>query len=319
MARADLIEAVASMAEAETDSRPSLAGFTGPARIPMAGMKQRRPRGATWTPDEDAFLKENLGVLSLEEIGRALGRSPAALNNRWKRDKHLTSPRRNPTWLTLEAFSWGLGVDSHSVIMLADRELLPARWLPVTVKRSDGRRGIRVIDRTAALAWITDPMHWLYFKAVRVGRFLPQGQRYMAKPDVIFWRSARAAVDERRRTWKDAWLSPSEAAREIGLPAVGGINKSINLGILRAVRWGNWWILRSEAQRFSRENVSDGWGPRKIKRIHYHGVRVTCSICGHTWKLLLAHVVRTPNGCQAQCPARGCLTPISNDQAKCKD
>jgi len=132
---------------------------------------------------------------------------------------------------------------------------------------------IRVIDRKEALAWIADPMHWIYFKPERVGSFRKQGQRRMAKPDVVFWREARAVIDERQRTWADAWLTTAEAGNLIGLPLdrqgrlSHGINKAIRLGLVRAVRWGNWKILRSEILRFARERVTDNWGPRKIKRI----------------------------------------------------
>lgn len=268
-----LIEAAVSLAEAETSSRPCLSALACSARIPIAGIG--RPRvihGAIWIPEEDAFLKANLGILSEKEIGGALGRTVVAVRNRWKRDLHLVSPRRNPSWLTLEAFARGLCIDSHSIAKLANRGKISSRRLPQVIAKN--RRGlIRVIDRKEALAWIADPMHWIYFKSERVGTFRKQGQRRMAKPDIVFWREARAAIDERQRTWTDAWLTPSEASCLIGLPidrrgrTSHGINKAIHLGLLEAVRWGNWRILRSEVLRFEREQVTDNWGPRKIKRI----------------------------------------------------
>lgn len=265
-----------NLAEAETGSRPSLAVMAGSARIPIVGIgRPRAIRGTAWTPEEDAFIKANLGIFSIKEIGRALGRTANAVNNRWKRDLHLPAPRRNPNWLTLEAFARGLGVDSHSIAKLANRGILPARWLPATVARY-AAGSIRVIDRKEALAWIANPMHWIYFKPERVGKFRKQGQRRMAKPGVVFWREARMALDARRRTWADAWLTPTEAANLIGLPvyrrgrAARGINKAIHLGLLKAVRWGNWKILRSEVLKFARERVTGGWGPRKIKRICFN-------------------------------------------------
>jgi hypothetical protein len=223
-------------------------------------------RGKIWTPEEDAHLKANLGIIPLEEIGRRLGRTEGALHLRWERDLHLPAPRRNANWLTVEAFASGLGTDGHSIGKLADRGDLVTRRLPGGF--------IRVIDCKVALAWIADPMHWVYFKPDRVGIFRKQGRRPLARPNVIFWRQARIAIDERRRTWKDAWLTPSEAARLIGLPLSNprnchGINKAIRLGLLKATRWGNWWILRSEILRFARERVTDGWGARKIKRIRF--------------------------------------------------
>ena len=244
------------------------------SRIPVISAKRSQViRGAVWTREEDAFLKANLGILSLAEIGRALGRSVDAIHNRWERDLHLPSPRRNPNWLTLEAFSQGLGVDSHTLGRLADRGLIEVRCLPAVVKK--GPNSIRVVDRKVALAWIADPMHWIYFKTERVGLFRKQGRRPATKPNVIFWREARASIDKHLLTWKDAWLTPTEAAVLIGLPVdrrernCHGINKAINLGLLKAVRWGNWRILRSEVLKFARERVTDNWGPRKIKRIHF--------------------------------------------------
>jgi len=273
----DLIEAAVNLAEAETNSRPCLVVMAGSSRIPIADARQPRPiRGVVWTSEEDTFLRANLGILSKEEIGRALGRTAVAVQNRWKRDLHLTSPRRDPRWLTLEAFSRGLCIDSHSAAKLANQGKIATRRLPVVISQN-GRGLIRVIDCKEAFTWIADPMNWIYFKPERVGTFRKQGQRRMAKPNVVFWRAARAAVDERRRIWKDAWLRPSEAAHLIGLPIdrqnrnFHGINKAINSGLLKAVRWGNWWILLSEVLRFARDHVTDNWGPRKIRRIRFFG------------------------------------------------
>jgi len=214
----DLIEAAVNLAEAETNSRPCLAIMAGSARIPIVGAKQKRSiHGAAWTPEEGTFLKANLGILSEKEIGRVLGRTVSAVRDRWKRDLHLPAPRWNPKWLTLETFARGLCIDSHSIANLANQRKIATRRLPGVISKN-GRGLIRVIDCKEAFAWIVDPMHWIYFKPERVGTFRKQGQRRMAKPNVVFWRKARAAVDERQRSWKDAWLRPSEAARLIGLP-----------------------------------------------------------------------------------------------------
>jgi len=285
----NLIEVAVNLAEAETNSRPCLAVMAGSARIPIVGARQPRSiRGAVWAPEEDAFLKMNLGILSEEEIGRALGRTAIAVQNRWKRDLHLPAPRRNPKWLTLEAFARGLCIDSHSAAKLANQGKIAIRRLPWVISQNE-RGLIRVIDCKEALTWIADPMNWIYFKPERVGTFRKQGQRRMARPNVVFWRAARAAVDEHRRTWKDAWLRPSEAAHLIGLPinrngrTNHGINKAINLGLLKAIRWGNWWILRSEVLRFARDHVTDNWGPRKIRRIQFSGAIMGGKFCdSHT-------------------------------------
>jgi hypothetical protein len=272
----ELIEVAVSLAEAETNSRPSLSALAGHARIPVVGTERpRTARGARWTPAEDAFLRAQLGLLPEAEIGRAIGRTVVAVQNRWKRDLHLVAPRRNPNWLTLEAFARGLGADQKTMAKLADRGKISVRRLPQVIA-TNGRGLIRVIDRKEALAWIANPMHWIYFKPERVGMFRKQGQRRMARPDVVFWRGARAAVDALRKTWGDSWLTPTQTANLVGLPfgnhsrrSCGGLNKAIRAGILPAVRWGNWWILRSKALKFARERMTGGWGPQKIKWIHF--------------------------------------------------
>jgi len=262
-----LVDSAVALAEAETGSWPSLSG-RGRVGIPTVGVKRLvGPRGRRWTPEDDDFLRRRVGWMAEPEIARRLGRTVTAVHLRRERDLHLPCPRRHPEWLTLEQVAVGLGIDSHSAAALADRGILPARTLPAVAK-------MRVVDKQAALDWIADPLHWLYFHPERVGQFKPQGQRHMGRPDVVFWRHARKAVDERRKTWKDAWLRPPVAAQLIGLPSRGGekqtsLNKAIRMHLLSAARWGNWWILRSDALRFARERVVKGWGKRKISWIRF--------------------------------------------------
>lgn len=259
-----LVESAVALAEAETCSRPSLSGGPRSARIHTAGVKRIvGDRGRRWTTEEDEFLRRNVGWISQDEIARQLGRSRTAVHLRRERDLHLPCPRRHPEWLTCEQIAVGLGIDGKSVALLIDRGILPGRRLPMRVV-------MRVVDKKTALDWIADPMHWIYFDTERVGRFRLQGKRRMGLPDIVFWRQARKAVDARRKTWKDAWLRPGEVVRLLGINDSGRINLAIHRGILHAVRWGNWRILRSEAERFARERIRRvKWGNRMINYIRF--------------------------------------------------
>ncbi len=60
-------------------------------------------RSARWTAEEDAFLRKVWGVLTEEEIGRALGRTEAAVHIHSERTLGLPRPTKNPNLLTTRA------------------------------------------------------------------------------------------------------------------------------------------------------------------------------------------------------------------------
>ncbi len=67
--------------------------------------------------------------------------------------------------------------------------------------------------------------------------------------DVEFWEDARELVAKARDAWNDEWLTPGQASRIIGInPALKAhnVNRAIHAGSLKAIRWGNWWIRRSD-------------------------------------------------------------------------
>lgn len=236
-----LLDSIVSTAQVEHGVAPALlhARVRGRAAILARPQTQRRPR-AEWMPHEDDFLRQQHGTLSEAEIGAALGRTPAAVHIRWKRELRLTPPRRNPQLLTAEHVAMGLGMDGKSIHRLMDTGLMPCRRLP-----SDLGGVCRVIERRVLLAWIVNPEHWCYFTPQRVGAKIPRGQRgFTSVYDESFWAPARRLVLLRLARWEDTWLTPGQVGRLLG-KHTHLINREILAGRLPATRWGNWRIKRS--------------------------------------------------------------------------
>lgn len=165
----------------------------------------------------------------------------------------------------------GLGVDGKSVHALMDRGHLPHRRLP-------GKDVTRVVDRRAFLLWLLDPAHWIYFKPDRVGAMRPRGKRgFTGVYDLAFWEGARNLLDKARAKWNDAWLSPGQCAAALGLTrknAHHNINRAIHAGNIKATRWGNWWIRRSDLPRGMTVNANG----EIVKAGSI--VPVRCGLCG---------------------------------------
>lgn len=239
-----LVEAAAVHGQLAAGANPAVvATRTTHARlVTVAARGHRQGRNSTcWTKAEDAFLRENLGWLSETDIARRLGRTPLAVQIRWKRELRLPGPSCDPRIITAEQIAIGLGMDGKSVHKLIARGLLPGRRLPWN------NRICRVVDRVTLLRWITNPMHWVYFKPERVGQ--PLYRRIpKRKYDAAFWQKAAALVQRRRAMWQDEWWSIGQVAAWHGVDH-RLVNNAIHDGRLPAVDWGNWWVLRSDATR----------------------------------------------------------------------
>jgi len=74
-----------------------------------------RRKPLPWSEREDEFLRQNLGVLSEEEIGAALRRTLTAVHLRWKRDLGLPAPSKTPGYMTANQAAKILAVDVHAV------------------------------------------------------------------------------------------------------------------------------------------------------------------------------------------------------------
>ncbi len=234
----DEIEQAAALAEIETGARN--AGAT----LRLCRAQTEKPTRRRWTAGEDAFIRENNGRLTHEEMGAHLGRTPTSVLIHIKREMHLVAPSKAPEIVTGEQVAWGLGMGcGKSVHRLIDNRIMPGRRLP-------GADVTRVVDRAALLRWMLEPAHWIYFNPERVGSLRLQGARGIADCyDYKFWEDARELVLKARAAWKDEWLTPGQAADAIGYKnrktGIHSINAAIVIGTLKATRWGNWRIRRS--------------------------------------------------------------------------
>jgi hypothetical protein len=244
----DKIEEAIMIAEAETGV------LGGKNIIPLCLSLEIKTKHRLWTDDEEAFILENHGRLSEDEMAVKLGRSVTSVHIHREREMHLTSMSKDESILTAEQVANGLGIDSKSVHRLMDRGLMPCRRLP-------SARTIRVIDRIVLMKWMLDSENWLYFKPQRVGEFFRKGKRnYGECYDFSFWENARAVMVKAFSEWNDQWLTPGQvvAALKINpkathrrkpsdkIPGVRYINLAIRKGNLKAKRWGNWWIRKSD-------------------------------------------------------------------------
>lgn len=189
-----------------------------------------RRNGATWTPEEDQFVKDHLGVLSLEKIGEALGRSENAVKIRYTR-KGWPAPSKQPEELTAREIGWRLGKCGKSIKTLIQREILPGRRIP-------GDRNIHVMKEVAFYRWAVNPAHWIYFD-----------------PDRVRDEKLQRLLARQRERWGYEWLTTGQVARMHDLP--GGSNdvtRHIYAGKLTAVKYQFWRIKRSvaEAHHFRR-------------------------------------------------------------------
>jgi len=240
----DEIEEAAALAEAETGIRAAGSRLRL-CRTP--GDKQ--PKALSWTPEDDAYIRQHHGRQTEDAIADHLGRTWAAVHIRIKRNLRLVAPSKAPDILTAEQVSWGLGMGcGKSVHRLTDDGLMPHRKLPEN--EAKGRSTTRIIDRQALLLWMLNPEHWVYFRPERVGSLRQQGNRGISECyDFEFWEDARELVLKARAAWKDDWLTPGQATDSLGFKnrrtGAHSINRAIHVGNLPAVRWGNWWIRRS--------------------------------------------------------------------------
>lgn len=243
----DVIDEAISLAAAETGTR----GVKSSIHLCFASTVKKARR---WTQEEENFIKENHGRLPESEIAKQLSRTQVGLHIHREREMYLASMSKSFDILTGEQVANGLGIDGKSVHLLMDTGRMPCRRLPSV-------RAMRVIDRIVLMKWILNPENWLYFKPLRVGLLYRKGQRGPGgNYDFSFWENARVIILKARRKWKDQWLSPGQVVKLLKIrpkktprrklsdriPGVRYVNKAILKGNLKAKRWGNWWIKKSD-------------------------------------------------------------------------
>lgn len=186
---------------------------------------QRSQRAARWMPEEDVFLSESLGYLSFEEIGERLGRTPTAIKIRWTR-RGMDAPSKRDGEVVATKVGRRMGTCGKLIIRLIDEGRMPGRVVP-------GDRNIHVITEKELRRWVTRPENWIYFKVERIRD-----------------RSLKRLVLLAQERWPDEWWSAGDVMRYHNLTNTHVVNKAIREGRLRAVRWQNWNILKSDAVAF---------------------------------------------------------------------
>ena len=219
-----LIESVVAQAGLESGIAPAVLAARGMRVMPvMVGEYRRSGWANRWTPEEEKFLREQIGLMSDAEIGAALGRSAFAIKIHRQR-KGIPAHSRRPGWLTGNGAAKLMGVDVHNVMRLCRRGLLPHQVMP-------GERGILMVREAVLYRWAVNPMNWVYFRQEKV-------------------RDARLRrmLELKQARWDDEWWTIGQAAAWHGADDKV-LNNAFHDGRLRGRQWGNWWVLRSEATR----------------------------------------------------------------------
>ena len=188
-----------------------------------------------WSEAEERFLDQNLGELSLVAIAQALGRTATAVKIRFTR-RGMTAPSKR--YLTAQDVGRLMGADVHTVTRWIRRGYLKARLMP-------GERRIWQVRRGELVRFIAEPDHWAYYRLEKIQDPLLRAlvQRIQARhPDLA------------------DYLTPTEAAEVAGI-YVGTLNRLIREGQIPAKRWGNWWILRRDAEAYRQRSTRglDRW------------------------------------------------------------
>lgn len=218
----------------------------------LSGTKAtQRGKPPQWSAEEDAFLKENMDSMTDAELGEALGRSEIAVHLRWERDLRLPARSKAPGILTANQAAEILGIDGHKTAHWVDMDLIPGRNMP-------GKRVMRLIDEKALTAWAVNPKNWVYFD-------------WHGITDAHL----RRLCELREKRWGDEWWTTAQTAAYHGVD-VQDVKRAVTLGRLEATqpqvclsgrhkdrKWGNWYVLRSEATK------ADLYFPRRGEKNPY--------------------------------------------------
>lgn len=231
----ELVDAAVTAAEMEAGVPPAIVASRSrldleevekSLEVEVDRQERAKPNLGRWTPEEEAFVRNNLGVMSLEELGVAIGRTATAIKVRFTR-KGWAAPSKQPGELVAREVAWRLGKCGKSIKALIERGILPGRRIP-------GKRGIHVVAETAFYRWAINPENWIYFNHERV-------------------RDAKLKrlLEIKRQRWGDEWLTTGQVARMHRLP--GGSNdvtRHIYAGKLPAVKYQFWRVRRSVAENY---------------------------------------------------------------------
>lgn len=187
---------------------------------PSVGGPSYRP--TRWQQAEEEFMQENLGMLGPVGVAQALGRSTNAVKIRQVRSR-IPPMSKAPGLMNARQVARLFGVDDHAV----------KTWFAHGMMQYDakvGERGIYRVTTREVKRWALDPNNWMCFLAKRI-----------SDPKL------RRLVMLKQAQWGDEWWTPGQVAEFHGFKSSGPVNRAIREGRLRGVRWGNWWIRRSDA------------------------------------------------------------------------
>lgn len=202
-----------------------------------------------WTQQEEEFVRANYMTLTDAEMATALGRSVDGVQIRRERWLRLPGRSQSSEILNSRSAARMMGVScAKSISRLIDDGILRASTLPLEAK-------MYAIQRYDLVRFALNPLNWIYFKPERV-----------ADPTL------RRQIAIRRKRWNDDWWSVGQTAAYHGCN-ITTINHYIRKGQIPAKRWGNHWILRSDAIRavirVGRSNWHTRWTPRADAFILY--------------------------------------------------
>lgn len=242
-----------AFAEAEFGRKPKGRKSNIPASLFSARKQAKNDKALKWEEHEDEFLRKNLGKMTDAEIGEKLGRSEIAVHLRWSRDLHLTSPSKDPNYITANQASEMLGLDAHKITHWCDIGFIPHFIMA-------GGRKIRLIPRVSFFRWVISTSNWIYFDWKKI-------------PD----QHLRRLCELRAARWGDEWWTTSKAARYIHKDMrAKDLKAVIKRGAIPAVRlehsrggrhndrvWSFWFIKRSDVKQFTYKfgRGRQGWKP----------------------------------------------------------
>lgn len=222
----DLLEQALAEGELESGLDPALVAARSPGVAVRPPITAEARQVAGWSAAEERFVTAYTGFYSDAELAAALGRSVAAVKIRRYRHLKIAGASRHAELMSANQIATALGIDSHTAIKITDRGLIH------TWRYSE--REMRLTRRVTFLRWAVNPLNWVYF--IRSARDTPRlGDAHL-----------RRLIERQKTRWGDEWWSIGEVADYHGVEHTD-VNRYIQAGKLTGVKWGNWWILRSEA------------------------------------------------------------------------
>ena len=181
-----------------------------------------------WTLEEDTLVREQLGHLSYEELGEALGRSALGVKVHAVR-LGLPGPSQHPDFISAHRLGELLEICPKRIARYIDEGILPGRAItPVN--------GNRIVHRPALKRWLVNPWNWVYFQVDRI-----------QDPHL------KRLIELRRERLEDDWWTTRQVADHHGVDATD-VKRYIRMRRIPARqvkfpgnRWGYWYVRRSVA------------------------------------------------------------------------